>query len=186
MRRLPTSRTQTAVAVVVTIVAAVALLPGVGFGESPVFQGGSPTNVYTTKDPGLCPQDRIPLYPGTQFPTMRFSVRQPSTLVVDWTMKWGWGRTPIGGADLYIVMWLQGDNGYEDNSPTDGFTWHSTPDHDTATVMWPFVEVPAGEYEIQIGAIDLRTSLDELNPERSGGGVTLQGCAMTVSVIPTA
>ncbi len=173
----------TVVAVTAAIIAAVALLPGVGFGESPVYQGGSPTDVYTVEDPGLCPLDKVQ-FPGTQFRVMDIEVRQPSQVVAYWTMKWSWGRTPIE-AELAMHIEINGHrdaNGYYDRSPGDGFTWHQGPGHDTATVMWPFQGVPAGSYDVQVGAIVVPASLDQPLSERQGA--TLQGCTMTVFVIP--
>jgi hypothetical protein len=163
---------------VAAVVAAVALLPGVGFGEAQVYEGSSPTRVYTVEDPGLCPLDKIG-YPGQQFRVMNIQVDQPSQVVAYWTMKWSTGRTQVEG-ELGAHIEINGVDGYYDRSPGDGFTWNLGDGHQTATVMWPFQNVQAGEYDVQVGAIVVPAA----GRLQQNQGVTLQGCTMTVFVIP--
>jgi hypothetical protein len=117
---------------------------------------------------------------------MNIVVDQPSQVVAYWTMTWSTGRTQIEG-ELSIHIEING-NDYYDRSPEDG--WNLGAGHQTATVMWPFQNVQAGEYDVQVGALVVPPtgSVDASDTSlhlAENQGVNLQGCTMTVLVVPT-
>jgi hypothetical protein len=175
LRRLTASRTPTAVAVAATIVAVLAvMLPGLGFGQVPGIQGGSPTVVYMNKNQQFCAT--VDSFGGAVI-RQDVTLEADSHLMVLYTFEWGGLNERLEGhADIALLA--------PDGTVVDGSNEWSFPGGKTgrlsSTVHWSFENVPTGSYEVYGAA----------RVDAAPGGTPhvlkadLSKCALTVFVIP--
>jgi hypothetical protein len=189
MRRPSVPRASTAVAIVATIVAVLAVMfPGLGIGATTTSHGLTPTDVYTTVEPepeGSCAVvDTFGTPP--VLPT-QVTVSATSNLVVYFTSEWS-GLS--SDTELLIQFRINDEAGnFLTNTP---FEWGvgnkgSLRTHDSGTFMWTFQGIEPGTYTV---FVDART---DPVPGPPGGGNTnnnpsagMGNCALTVFVSPTA
>jgi hypothetical protein len=185
MRRLTASRASTAVAIVATIVAVLAVMfPGLGIGETTTSHGLTPTDVFSGTETETCAVvDTFGIAP--IMPT-EVSVSETSNLLVYFTSEWSGMST-----DTELLLTFRVNDGAGEVANT-GFEWGLTNNgslraHQSGTLMWTFDGIEPGVYSV---FADART---DPVPGRAGGGNTnnnpsavLENCAMTVFVVPAA
>jgi hypothetical protein len=161
---------------------AVVALPGLGFGETTTSHGLTPSDVYTSTDPGVCHgDDKVGTEPVSLLPTA-VQVGQESDLVVYFTSTWS---TP-SGSPTELLMDLQVEGGeFFEASPewiTNAGTGLSEREaHGAGTVMWSFPNIAAGDYTVEATA-----HIAGFSGTNRQSGANLQACALTVLVSPTA
>ncbi len=176
MRRLSAFRASTAVAVVTTGVAVLAVMfPGFGFGQTTSSHGGTPSDVYmqTTPDPNNTCLNAGPN--GQTAMEQFFDVGATSHVVVYFTFEWAGLNSHERG---HISMSL--DGGPE--VPVEGWRSSGTAgSYTSGTVMWTFHNVAPGHH--RANAFGRVASIQHDAEERSAD---LNACALTVFVIPVA
>jgi hypothetical protein len=181
MRRPSVPRASTAVAVVAAVVAVLAVMfPGLGFGQTSTSRGGTPSDVYTSTDPGVCHADKVGPDPVGLLPTA-VQASQESNLVVYFTSTWS---APSGSpTELLLALQVEGGESFATspewiaNTGTGGSERDA---HGVGTVMWSFPHVAPGAYTVEA------TAHIAAFPGTSGqSGANLQACALTVFVIPS-
>jgi hypothetical protein len=154
----------------------------VGIGETTTSHGSSPSDVYTTTDPGICADvdtfGQAPILPTD------VSVAAASNLLVSFTSELSGLEADT---ELLLSFTVTDDAG---NFVVGMGEWGVSNDprlHDSKTVMWSFDDVAPGDYDV---FVDART---DPVPGPPGGGNTnnnpaaaLEHCALTVFVVPAA
>jgi hypothetical protein len=166
-------RASTAVALVASAVAVLAVMfPGLSLGEATTSQG-VPSTVFMQREPGMCA-----MVDGTQAAVMTLDITLdgPSHLLLYFTAEWG----SLNSREEGLL------NPSLDFEPP--FEWgisgHTIP-RTTSTVMWSFDNVPAGTHNVGVGA-RIEASPDTSNPPGGNPSSGLNECALTVFVIPVA
>src|SRR5215218_2878901 len=169
MRRPSAFRVSTAVAVVATIVAVLAVMfPGLGFGLTTTTHGGTPSDVFMSTEPN-CVDEPVGTEPRSLLPTTVIVGEELADLLVYFT------TTSSGiGLDRELLLTLQVEGGGFFMSSPQWISHGNSPrtPHSTLTVMWSFPDVPFGQYTVQATA--------------RGEGANLQSCALSVFVMPLA
>jgi hypothetical protein len=153
-------------------------VPGLGFGETSSFQGGSPSDVFMSTEPDVCnggdPVGNDP--PVALLPTT-VEVGQDSHVLVYFASMWsGFERDSV----LVRRVELFDGNGFFESSPDFGVSPGQV--HSSGTIMWTFEDIDPGTYTVQVTAA--------LYPENGAfithgsSGANLQSCALTAFVIP--
>lgn len=154
---------------------------GVAFGVSTTSHGGTPTDVYTATDPGVCQkgEDKIGIEQLEMLP-MTVTVGQESHLVTYLGGMWS-GFSP----DSTLILWIEivNENG---SRLSPGFSAVPGPVHNSGTVMWTFENVDPGTYTVQ-GLVALFPQRGTFVPhgETTFTGANIQNCALTVFVNPS-
>lgn len=166
-------RASTAVALVASAVAVLAVMfPGLGFGETTTSQG-APSNVFMQRNPGNCATVDGG---GAAVMTQDITLDVPSHLLVYFTAEWG-------SLSSYEEGLL--DAGLDFQSDFEwGSSGHTIP-RTTSTVMWSFDSVPAGTHNVGVGA-RVDASPAGGNPPGINPSSDLNECALTVFVVPVA
>lgn len=172
MRRLTVPRPSTAIALVASTVAVIAVMfPGIGFGETSSVVGGPPSNVFMQRDPGMCA-----MVDSTQTAvfTMDITLDAPSHLLLYFTAEWG----ALNSREEGLL-----NPSLDFDPPLEwGVSGHTIP-RTTSTVMWSWDDVPAGTHNVGVGA-RVEASPDPSRPPGVQPSSGLNECALTVFVIP--
>jgi hypothetical protein len=179
MRRPSVPRASTAVAIVATVVAVLAVMfPSLGFGQTTGVMGGSPSAVYMNKNPDFCATvDNA----GGSVINQEVVVDAESHLLAYFTFEWGNLNERLEG--LVDIALLASDETVVGDSREWGFPGHKIP-RTSGTVMWSFEDVPPGTYTVHGAArVDQIPGGGLRDSELSAG---LEECALTVFVIPAA
>jgi hypothetical protein len=181
MRRLSGFRASRAVAVAAAVVAVLAVrFPGLGIGQTSTSHGVTPSDVYTTTDPGICADvdtfGQAPILP------TNVTVAASSNLLVYFASE---VSGLLADTELLLTFRVNDDAG---NEVAQMGEWGVSNDprlNDSKTIMWSFDNVEPGAYDV---FVDART---DPVPGPPGGGntnnnpsATLEHCALTVFVIP--
>jgi hypothetical protein len=163
-------------AAVIVVVA----LPGIGLGETSTSHGGTPTDVYTSTEPGICSgEEPVGTEPAALLPTA-VQVTEASDVIAYFTSTWSTSGSPTS---LLMTLQIEGEDFLETspqwiaNTATGGSERNA---HDVGTVMWAFHDVAAGDY-----AVEATASIAGF-PGTNTSGANLQACALTVFVVPPA
>jgi len=179
MRRPSVHKASTAVAVVATIVAVVAVMfPSLGLGQTTGVKGGSPSAVYMNKNPDFCTTvDNA----GGSVIHQEVTVDAEAHLLAYFTFEWGSLKERLEG--LVDIALLASDETVVGDSDEWGFPGDRIP-RTSGTVMWSFEDVPPGTYTVHGAArVDATPAgglpVSELSAD-------LEECALTVFVVPVA
>jgi hypothetical protein len=187
MRRLSVPRASTAVAIVATIVAVLAMMfPGLGIGATTTSHGLTPTDVFATNGPGVNNEpsvcnpgdDKIGTQPVSVLPTA-VHVAQDSLLVAYFTSTWS--ASSAAPDELLLTLRIVDGDSSPDWITNTGTGGSERTAHGVGTVMWSFPNVPAGDYTVEATA-----HLGGAPGTSGQSGVNLQACSLTVFVSPTA
>ena len=180
MMRPDIPRTSTAIALVASIVAVVALMfPGVGFGQTTSSHGGSPSDVYSQSNPeDSCA--RLSFHGQTAM-EQTFTLDAESNVLVYFSFEVG---LPDPREEAEISFGLDGIS--PPPEPEWGVAGPASTNvkrfgtRQSSTLMWTFDHVASGDHRVEAFA-------------RVGGPASipnptadLNGCALTVIVIPVA
>lgn len=170
---------RTVMFVALSVVAIVAI-PVVGLGQTTTFHGGSPSDIFTTTDPGICADvdtfGEAPILPTD------VTVPPASNLLV--TFSWEMSGLESDTELLISFTIVDGDGEFVAGMGE----WGVSNDprlHDSKSVMWSFDGVAAGEYDV---FVDART--DPVPGPRGGGNTNnnprafLEHCALAVVIVP--
>jgi hypothetical protein len=157
-------------------VMAVMAFPGFSIGDPTTSHGGSPSDVFMSTDPGVCPLDPVQTEPVSLGPT-EVDVGEESHLLVYFSSTWSGFEED---SELVLRLQILDGNGFFESSPDLDF--RGAPGHHGATVMYSFADVDTGAYTVQMSArLDSTpaggTEAGELSAE-------LNDCALTVFVMP--
>jgi hypothetical protein len=180
MRSLFARKASTAVAIVATTVAILAVMfPGLGFGDTATFHGGPPSGVFMSTEPGVCNgEDKVPNDPPVALLPTTVEVGVESHVLVYFGSMWSGLEN-----DTKLVRKVEifDADGFYENSPD--FGANNGQVHATGTLMWTFEDIDPGTYTVEATAA--------VYPEHgvfidhgSNRGANLQSCALTVFVIP--
>jgi hypothetical protein len=177
MRRAPAPRASTAVAVVATIVAVLAVMfPGLGFGQAHGIHGGSPTDVFMQRaeDEQVCAPIGVNADGVTIMP-LQVEVNGPSHVLVYFSFE-------LGGLDTneraQVNPNLDGGGGADFDPVFSGNSDGRVP----GTVMHVFPDVDPGTH-----TVDIFSSIFQVGPRDQGQLLASMGdCVLTVFVIPVA
>jgi hypothetical protein len=178
MRRPSVPRASTAVAVVAAIVAVLAVMfPGLGFGQTNSGHGASPSDVYTQTNAGTCAEVSLDT---VNVMRQSFTTDVETNIVAYFTGQFG-SLQQLEEGRLFFTLDLPDTHVESGDQAIAGNIEPRT----TATVMWSFVNVPAGDVEIGVGArVEQHVGASgDVNPAPSSD---LKNCAFTVFVSPVA
>jgi hypothetical protein len=178
MRRPSVPRASTAVAIVATIVAVLAVMfPGLGIGATTTSHGLTPTDVFTSTDPEVCHVEKVGPQPVSLLPT-EVHVGEESLVVAYFTSTWS---APSGSPDELLLALKIGDDSSPEWIANTGTGGSERNAHGVGTVMWSFPNIPAGDYTVEATA-----HIGGAPGTSSQSGANLQACALTVFVSPRA
>jgi hypothetical protein len=180
MSRVYSPRASTAVAMLASVIAVSAvMLPGIGFGETSTFRGGSPSDVFMQTNPGFCATVDGS---GGSVIQQEVTLSEESHLLVYFTFEWGTLSQTLEG--LVDIPLLASDGTVISGSQEWGFAGSSMP-RTSGTVMWSFDGVLPGTYTVHGAA---RVDATPAGGHPVGGAISagLNECALTVFVLPFA
>lgn len=177
MRRPSALKPSTAVAVVASIVAVLAVMfPGLGFGQANGIHGGAPTDVFMKRveDEQACAPIGVNA-DGVSVMPLQVGVEAPSHLLVYYSFE-------LGGLDTHelaqVNPQLDGAGGADFDPVFAGNMDGRVP----GTVMHFFPDVGSG-----LHTVDIFASVFEVGPKDQGRLLASMGdCVLTVFVIPVA
>ncbi len=159
----------------VAIIAVVGL-PVLGIGQTTTSSGhgGSPSDVFTKTNAGTC-LDKVSLNDKNVM-QRTFTTGVETNVVAYFTGQFGSLERREEGR-LYFTLYFPGGN---TESPDQAIPGNLVP-RTTATVMWSFVNVPAGS--VQVG---VQARVEQHPPGEKAPKSDLKNCALTVFVMPIA
>lgn len=162
-------------------VSVVILLAGIAFALTSESHGGTPTDVFTATNPGVCAE--VDGFGGPVIQT-EITVSQTSIVSVAYTFEWGTlnprleGLVDIGLLDRQTEQVVAGQGEW-------GFSSGNIP-RQSGTVTWSFPNIPPGNYWV-VGAARV-DAFPSGGPAGLGGSdlsAGLNECSLTVLVSPT-
>jgi hypothetical protein len=163
-------------------VSLVVLLASIAFGLTSTGHGGTPTDVFTATNPGVCAE--VDGFGGPVIQT-EITVSQTSNLSVFYTFEWGTldphleGLVDIGLLDRQTEQVIAGQGEW-------GFSSGNIP-RQSGTVTWSFTSIPPGNYWVVGAARVDATPTGVPGGGQAGSAISagLNECSLTVLVSPT-